>query len=1163
MTINQPKMKKEMRVILDLRGLVIHGFYSGVPEDTVPNAKGERVPSAAHGVKKFIDIYLTPILESFAPIQIIAVVEGGNHRRRALYSEYKNKPAQDADDPILTLQRDLAYEAVQKLLLGLGALLVKTPSVEADDTIAYLCERLPGGKIIHTVDGDLTQLYGPDVSLLVKGEHVTSYKGMDFEAGVPPAMVRMYKSIVGDSSDGYGGVKGMGEKAWATLVSTYGYDGLLELEHCVATANYDAMIASLVAEPDKCLQKLYDSRDEWRLSYLLASLHPEWCETSFQDRVIRPQWGKRVPTVERITKVLEPLGLDTLIPKLRKFCVQKFGVDKNKLGSINLNKMIAQMRQSLCVPFDYESYDSVKHPEYQQARAGYVDVLNQKITGCSFAFGNNLQYATYFSFNHRDTANLPLSVLEQVFDGIDVPESEADLVAHNFTFEGIVTKTNLNREFKRSVYDTRVMSSYADENQPDGLKDLSQHYLNYKQTRYEEVVPKDGDMRDVSLDEVLDYGCDDSICTAHLYVLFRTILLCERTWDFYSKYEPAFDRVMMKSYITGVPINYERLSELRQEDEALRAKTLLELRTNLKEHCSEINVEGFTQLWKEIEPYERGKLAEKEEEGKIDQEAIEIVIAEKKQQMFDACRYVDLSAPKLDWRKHASLSRVARSLGFPGIRSNKGEWLRTYATGIVEQAGAQGYVLTSHQTAFLEALLQAADDVKLGVGDEFEALAAVCQELLEADPTLWEGDELNIDSPKQMAELFYGKMCLPILMRNIDKTGDSKRSQWEMEQAPSTNVLAIETWIAEINDENDWRHKVLKAVLTLRAISTRFKLYYNPYPLFKSPVDGRIHPGIKNCGTQTRRPSGTSPNILQVSKKDDGKMRSVFEPLADDHIIVSIDFVQQELVILAGLSDDANLRSCYQGNNKRDVHSLTGTAILNVQRGRKGLKGLSYEEYSKLIKDKDKEATNIRKKPAKITNFLTVYGGSAGGLARKAVVPRAMAEEFLAAFFSTYPKVGDYQERTVRFAQRHGFVLTCYGNRKHCTGIFDKNKAIAAAWERQAVNQPIQGGAADVLKVVMYEIENTRLLEETGAVIYAPVYDEIVSSVPIANVFEYCERLATIMEIDLPGLNIRLDTSVSIGRNWGDQIEIGTRPTREKIEQTLNDIFNPKEAEVA
>ena len=97
----------------------------------------------------------------------------------------------------------------------------------------------------------------------------------------------------------------------------------------------------------------------------------------------------------------------------------------------------------------------------------------------------------------------------------------------------------------------------------------------------------------------------------------------------------------------------------------------------------------------------------------------------------------------------------------------------------------------------------------------------------------------------------------------------------------------------------------------------------------------------------------------------------------------------------------------------------------------------------------------------------------------------------------------------------------------------------------------------------MYEIENTRLLEETGAVIYAPVYDEIVSSVPIANVFEYCERLATIMEIDLPGLNIRLDTSVSIGRNWGDQIEIGTRPTREKIEQTLNDIFNPKEAEVA
>lgn len=271
---------------------------------------------------------------------------------------------------------------------------------------------------------------------------------------------------------------------------------------------------------------------------------------------------------------------------------------------------------------------------------------------------------------------------------------------------------------------------------------------------------------------------------------------------------------------------------------------------------------------------------------------------------------------------------------------------------------------------------------------------------------------------------------------------------------------------------------------------------------------------------------------------------SDYEPIetTEPQLMVSIDWDQQELAILAGLSGDANLLSCYTGSQRKDVHSMTATAIMNMGFRRTHSQLITYDEFQAIRKDKDHElysaAEHCRKKYAKTTNFLIVYGGSAAGLARKVIVPLEMAQEFVDAFYVMYPDVVKFQEATVAFARKHGYVLTAYGNRKHCDGIWHPQKGIRGSWERQAINAPIQSTAADVLKIVMREIVMRKIMQLTGATIYAPVYDEIVASVPYSMIYRYCLDMREVMSIQIPGTNVVLDTSVSIGANWGQQIEI-------------------------
>jgi DNA polymerase I-like protein with 3'-5' exonuclease and polymerase domains len=395
----------------------------------------------------------------------------------------------------------------------------------------------------------------------------------------------------------------------------------------------------------------------------------------------------------------------------------------------------------------------------------------------------------------------------------------------------------------------------------------------------------------------------------------------------------------------------------------------------------------------------------------------------------------------------------------------------------------------------------------------------------------------------------YCKLGLPVRLTGQVTKGSGRHQLGIREGSPQTDSLAVDTALAEdTTEEGDWRRDALLAVKAIKDAKTRTSLYHDSYPLWKHPTDGRIHPQIKNCGTVTRRPSGTSPNILQVSKhQQEGVMRSIYIPYEEDEVIVSIDFSQQELRIMASESGDENLISCYVGENIRDVHSLTASGIAKID----------YQKYIEAYADENspihKEMVNIRKRPAKQTNFLVAYLGEAFTLSRRLIIPFEEADKMMNAAYSTYPKVQPWQQEVIKFAMQHGYSLTAYGNRRHANqDLFSSDSQAKSRMQRQVVNAVIQGTAADILKIVLTESWLTNLWVETGATLIAPVYDEMTSSVPVSSLVEYIDRMVAIMEVTPPNHIVPMVADVSLGVNWRDQIEIGTNPTAGRIEGAVD-----------
>lgn len=1159
------------RTILDLRGLAIHAYYSDKANLTayVLNKDGEKVPSAEHGVSQFIDLYLNPLLQQgVAPVQIIAALEGnkGNARRRAMSPSYKEKKEQDADDPVVSEEKNKCIEGCQRLLLHLGATLVSCPYAEADDVVAHLLEKLPGHHTLYTVDQDLlaakrdsNTIFVTDRNLGVPTER-TEFKGMDLNE-VGPSMVTLYKALVGDSSDNIKGVPGFGQAAFDKTVHQYGWDGMQQIAEIVASRDWATLQGAAEADPTfKPIQLILKERESAHLSWKLASLHPEWCEQNWGEKPVRLNWAKRVPLEENVRKELARYNLSDRYDEFSKYVVKRWVLDKPRLdklkegGEANLKRMLTDMNSSHVLAFDYETYDTLKNPNFKVAGRGkFVDVLNSVPTGVSFCFGANLNHCFYMPANHRDTANCSqedISVLLRRTEG-------AQRAIHNAQFEGVVSAKALGYRFPLGnlPHDTAIMSSYSDENQEQGLKKLSKHYLNYDQINYSEVVGPDQDMRDISAEEVMRYGCDDSIVTAHLYLLFQTIMQCEQTWDFYFENERYFYEAHIDSFIKGVPVDFDRLEALAAEDAARFDELEGNLRLALASRCSSVNEQGFKNLWPEVKQYVEAtyKTACVKKSKPVDEDELRKKVEKAREQTYAGCAYEEYTYRIENPLDRQVLSDVARSIGLAAIRSARPEKLQDWADSMRLQAEEQGTELTAEQYNFLS-------HMHYHCAGQSGPLLSFIKEKTRKDKQFWTGSELNVGSPKQMAELFYGMLGLPILIRNEADEG-SARDMYDLAGAPATNDLAIVTWLVELK-EDDWRREILEIVKEMKNLRQRNSLYYKPYPLWRSPQDGRLHPQFRNCSTVTRRPTGSSPNFLQISKtKDGGRIRSCIMPQSfdrpdiEEEVVVSIDWAQQEVRIAAAVSGDKNLLSCYVGDKRADVHSRAATRITNILNRREGKGPVTYEQFETIRKDgghpEAKRLNEIRGKKGKPTVFLLIYSGSALGLSRKLVVPSELGQDIFDEFFKEFPDLAKRQQDVVEFARKHGYSQTMYGNRRHAHDILSKDGAVRAAVQRQVVNMEEQGTAADIAKMTMREWCLQDVPGKTGATLYALVYDELVASVPASKAGEYIRMVMNIMQITLPGTEVVLEAEASLGKSWGDQTECHGKSSDSDIKMLL------------
>jgi DNA polymerase I-like protein with 3'-5' exonuclease and polymerase domains len=733
----------------------------------------------------------------------------------------------------------------------------------------------------------------------------------------------------------------------------------------------------------------------------------------------------------------------------------------------------------------------------------------------------------------------------------------------------------------RAPYDTKILSSYVDENEESGLKDLSLRYLGYRQTSYAEVT-QGRDMCDLTGMEVLSYGCDDSLVTSHLFTLFRDIARCEGSWDFYveNEVEPAVNDAL--DFIDGTDIDFELLGEFAAASEKTIKEQTAVVRELLGEYCTpeaprQQDQQDVTQralvLYQEWMALGKLKAAgDPEAEQKLSEETW--------QKAWNACFYQPLVRKTLSTPFAPTVTGINRVIGL--IDKDAPKLTKASAAGVEQFDGAvMDYLAQAKPDAFVRAKLEELSGLlfaarkKLSAsgrsGPDYEALAAFCQNILDKLGTgkiQQTGDELNMGSGPQMQALLYGKLGLPIRKRSKVTRG-SAREENDLPGSPATGLKAIAAAFAyDLPEGEDWRKDTLLAYKSVALEQQNVSLYWTPYPLWKHPKDGKIHPGIMNCGTVTRRPVGSSPNPLQVSKQ--GDLRKVFiggtyPGDTEPRVVVSADVAGQEAVVTAVESGDKKMMEIFTANPRGDFHSMTSSGFAHILLPRMGVRvngPLSYEEFLEGLHSDDPEVAKaykaLRNKYGKATGFTLLYGGGANTIAENLLIPKELSTQIFDGALQVYNGLKPWQERTATFGRTNGYTQSPYGTRRHAPNdLWSDETGLRMRAERQVTNFLAQGTSADMLKVARQEIYRRGMREKYRMRATAPIYDEIRSSVPISLAVDYMEELNEAMSITPPGYPVGMQIEFSVGWNWGEKLEIGlfsreaAQEALDKLRQTL------------
>ena len=349
---------------------------------------------------------------------------------------------------------------------------------------------------------------------------------------------------------------------------------------------------------------------------------------------------------------------------------------------------------------------------------------------------------------------------------------------------------------------------------------------------------------------------------------------------------------------------------------------------------------------------------------------------------------------------------------------------------------------------------------------------------------------LNVNSGRQIGELLFAKM------RIAEKPKMTKTKQF------CTDEEYLKGFAAE--------HEIVRLILEYRGVKKLLSTYIDALPELVNPVTGHIHTSYNQAVTATGRLSSSNPNLQNIPVRDaiGRPIREAFIPSREDGLLLSADYSQVELRLMAHLSGDESL--CEAFRNGEDIHAATAAKI-----------------FGKAID----EVTAEERRRAKTANFGIIYGISAFGLAQRLDIPRSEAKELIDGYFASYPKVKQYMEKTIADAVQAGWVETIFARRRYLEGIDSRNANTRALAERNAINAPIQGSAADIMKIAMVGVY--RAFKEQGirSKLILQVHDEIVVDL-VPTEREAVERIVREQMEGAAKLSIPLVVDIGIGKNW-------------------------------
>lgn len=391
-----------------------------------------------------------------------------------------------------------------------------------------------------------------------------------------------------------------------------------------------------------------------------------------------------------------------------------------------------------------------------------------------------------------------------------------------------------------------------------------------------------------------------------------------------------------------------------------------------------------------------------------------------------------------------------------------------------------------------------ADMEMTGVKIDTKALTDYAVELrkqiaeLEKEIIKMAGQEFNVSSPKQLGEILFDKLKI-----------DSKAKRTKTQQYSTGEEVLM-----QLED----KHPIVGKVLEYRGLKKLLNTYVETLPLLINKRTGKIHTSFNQAITATGRLSSNNPNLQNIPIRDENgrEIRRAFIPSDNDHVFMAADYSQIELRIVASLSGDPQMLEAFAKNE--DIHALTAAKIYKVP--------LS-------------EVTPEMRRKAKTANFGIIYGISAFGLAQRLNIPRTEAKELIDGYFENFPQVKQYIDKSIEKARKDGFVQTIMGRKRYLYDINSNNAVVRGVAERNAINTPIQGTAADVIKVAMIKIHNAFEKKGLKSKMILQVHDELDFDVYKPELNEVAEIVKENMETAVQ-LKVPLTVEVKSATNWLD-----------------------------